>query len=86
MAMDYDFARPLVNLTQGAIAVAVTGIGLGVILNIALKALGFSKIAVTVSTAIPITIGAVGVVGTIVGIGFFIALAIAVGKSLGRRL
>lgn len=82
---DYDFFSPIINFTGNAAVVAVGGISLGAISYLALKALGFSKIATTISTAIPVAIGAFGVVGAIVGGSIFIAMLIGVTKALGQR-
>ena len=81
----YDFFSPIVNSIGNAVVLAVGGISLGAISYLALKALGFSEIATTIATAIPITIGAVGIVGVIVGISVFIAMLIGLAKGLGHR-
>ncbi|MCE2982755.1 MAG: hypothetical protein LW832_04220 [Parachlamydia sp.] len=82
---DYDFISPIVNFTGNACVVAVGGISLGVISNLALKALGFSEITSTVATAIPVTLGAVGIIGAVVGGCFFIAILAGITEALGRR-
>lgn len=64
---DYDFISPTINFTLNAITLAVGGTSLGVITYTALKALGFNQAATLIATAIPTTIAAFGVAGTIAG-------------------
>lgn len=70
----YDFFSPVINFIGNASVVAVGGISLGAISYLALKALGFSVIKTTTLTAIPITVGALGIMSTAVGIYVFIAM------------
>jgi len=82
---DYDFFSPIINFTGNAAVVAVGGSGLGGISYLALKTLGFSNIATTTATAIPVVIGAAGLVGTIVGGGIFLTMVKRAGDDLRRR-
>lgn len=59
----YDFMSPAINFTGNATVVAVGGICLGTISNLALKALGFSNVVTSATTAIPVVIGVTSVVG-----------------------
>ena len=70
----------LLNAAANAAVVAVGGIALGGISYVALKALGFNGVAAGVMTAIPITIGAIGVVGSVVFIGFALVMTNGVSK------
>lgn len=63
---DYDLVSGGINIIANLAVVAIGGISLGAISYLALKALGFSGIATTTATAIPVTIGAFGVAGVIV--------------------
>lgn len=72
---DYDFVSPILNFAGNSALVAVGGISLGAISYLGLKALGFNKIATTISTAIPTTIGAIGAVGTILVVTAIVMIA-----------
>lgn len=50
----------VINLIGNGTVVAIGGLGLGLVNNVGLKALGFSKVTTTIATAIPVTIGAFG--------------------------
>lgn len=82
---DHDFFSPIINFTGNATVVTVGGVSLAAISYLGLKALGFSEIAITVATAIPVTIGAVGMISGIVGGCFFIAMCVGAAQALGRR-
>lgn len=82
----FDIISPFINFTGNAAVVAVGGISLGAISMIALKALGFSATATAIATAIPVSIGAFGVAGLIVGGAILISILVAASKALGRYL
>lgn len=82
---DYDFFSPIINVTGNAAVLAVGGLSLGALSYVALKALGFSKMATSIATAVPVSIGAIGVVVAIGGSCTFIALCVAISKAMGRR-
>lgn len=70
---DYDFLSGPINFAGNAAVVAVGGISLAYIANVALKALGFSKTATIIATAIPATFGAFAAAGTLAvvfGLGY----------------
>lgn len=81
---DYDFVSPIINFTGNAAVVAVGGISVGAVSYLALKALGFSKIITAIGTAIPVTIGGIGIIGAALGGCLFIAMCIQIAKALGR--
>jgi hypothetical protein len=58
---DFDTVTPLIKAAVKGTLVAVGGIAVAVIANIACKALGFSKLTTAVATAIPVAISALGV-------------------------
>lgn len=67
----HSFLADAFNFGANSAVVAVGGFCLATITYMALKALGFSKMATTIATAIPVTIGAIGVVGTVATVTFF---------------
>ena len=79
---DYDFITPTINLTINAAIIAIGGISLGVISHLAFKALGFSALSTGIATAIPVTIGAIGIAGAVAGAACFITMGIAVAQFL----
>ena len=82
---DFDCLSPVVNFTGNAALVAVGGISLGAIAYLALKALGFGEVVTTIATAIPITIGVIGVIGAIAGSALLLAIGIAFVRACQDR-
>lgn len=72
----YDYISPIINFTGNAALVAVGGICVGSILNVALKALGYTGIAVKAPTVVFVTIGMIGAVGTVVGLAMVVYVCI----------
>lgn len=70
--LDSSFAINAIG--NGAVAI-VGGIVLGTLAQVALKALGFTQIADVIALAIPVTLGAFGVVAIAIGCGL-IAISI----------
>lgn len=81
---NHDFISRGINACCNAAVVAVGGISVGAIAFIALKALGFSGIAATMATAIPVAIGLIGVAGLVVGGCICIALLRGFRKDMDR--
>lgn len=75
-----DFFSPVINFIGNALVVAVAGISLGFISNIALKRLGFNHASSTF-TAISTTIGKIGIAAAIGGFCVFVALCIAIVRA-----
>lgn len=59
-----DTVTPLIKAAVKGTVVAVGGVTVAVIANIACKALGFSKLTTAVATAIPVAASALGIAGT----------------------
>lgn len=81
---DYDFFSPIINSTGNAMIVAAGGISLAAISYLVLNALGFSTLGTTLATAVPVTIGAFGIIGAVVGASISIAMCIAIVKAFRR--
>ncbi len=83
---DYDFISPIVNFTGNAAVLAVAGISLGIISNLAFKALGFNTVATSIATAIPVTLGIAGIGAAIIGAACIAAIFYAfINAYINRR-
>jgi len=67
---DTDYISRGINVAGNCVVVAVGGISLGLIASCVLKPLGYTKFVRILATAIPVTIGAFGVVGALVSTAF----------------
>lgn len=84
----YDFFSQTINVLGNSLILTAGAVGLAVISNFALKALGFSGLASTIVKAIPITIGAIGVLGITAGLiggAFLLYMVTSIAKSLRGR-
>jgi hypothetical protein len=81
---NYDFFAPIINFTGNAAVIA----GLGGISYVALEALGFSNIATTAGTVIPVAIKITGVVAgvsAVAGAALILFMAKRVADAIGRH-
>ncbi len=68
-SMGFNFVSPMIDLAGNGAMFAVGGISLAAITYVAFKSLGLSTGAASALTAIPVSIGVIGVAGFVVGMG-----------------
>lgn len=82
---DYDFISPIVNFTGNAAVISAGLFGVGLVSYLALKALGFTSVAVGTATAIPVAGAIIAAGAAVVGLAALTTLAYMLFSALWHR-